>query len=110
MIIKDTQWEKCNKCGSRRAVSREAYGCDVCKKELAIGEQLDLSMIRENDGEVIVYNLCSWPCVFEKLSRIKPNNYIELPCIGNQGTDEFFTAIKEWKTGVTPKTDAVHRA
>jgi hypothetical protein len=101
MKLRERKYSKCKTCGqSLKIIIEEAYGCDVCKKEINLEEKspyLDLTVFH-NDGTTESYQLCSWVCCLRKLKEVKTDYFVSMPMLhfderGPTGARAFFKAI-----------------
>lgn len=85
MIIKKQEFKTCSKCGNRKMVSGEKYGCDSCKKPIDFNkspeesEHLRITIFYRNSDNTKNLHFCSWECAFQKLMTIKRGDFISMP-------------------------------
>jgi len=110
MIIKEAKWRKCSSCGTNiERISDEEYGCDECKKPIAIAvegkrhhDYLQVTIFQNPAHSTSSYRqFCSWKCTLRNLRKVKCNYFISLPClqfekdaVPGQRVKDFFKAIK----------------
>lgn len=116
MIIKERRYKKCSKCGARKFVAEEVYGCDVCKKQIDITDSvsyLHFTVFRQS-GDTEHLHLCSWDCVLEKLSTLESDYFVDLPYLYFDGTrpdrEDFFKAMQKFcEGGNMPRSNRLGR-
>jgi hypothetical protein len=83
MIIKERKYEPCPKCGSRKLISDDEYGCDYCKNQIDLSkpdsDYLRLTVFKKKQEHPDEYHFCSWNCVFKKLKMLETDDFISLP-------------------------------
>jgi|GEM_PF-2079667 len=85
MIIKKQEFKTCSKCGNRKMVSGEEYGCDICKKPIDFNkppdecEHLSMTIFYRKSDNAKDLHFCSWECAFQRLMTIKKGDFISLP-------------------------------
>ena len=106
MIIKKSQFKKCPKCGNRKLVSDEEYGCDGCGTPIEPynGEEEYLHFQVFNHGKgTKQLHCCSWGCVFIALKKQKSDYFISLPYVSfdmknpKMQSKEFWKAVRKLK-------------
>jgi len=105
MIIKENEFEECPKCGTRKLIKDEEYGCDTCKTNIHYlsgndeREYLEITIFH-HDNDTDRLHFCSWACLFEKLKTLKTDYFISLPYlmfdsnVKSLGVEGFWEAIK----------------
>ena len=90
MIIREAQWEACGECGTRKCVSSNVYGCDVCEKEFTKDDPYLRAAVFVNPGSCDTTDaaLCSWACFFKWTTTVKGDYFISLPYIQMDTDDE----------------------
>lgn len=101
MIIKERKYRTCKRCGSRKMVKDEEYGCDNCKKPIDLTDRstyLSVDLFQQQ-GETSHVHLCSWECVLGFILYAESDYFITLPYIHCDRThpdrEDFFAAIKK---------------
>lgn len=92
MKLKEIIWETCSKCGSRKIIQEESYGCDECKiciddglnpKQNKYPEVLVLTVFwKKAVKETIDFHYCSWKCLAKALKKVikkKNIDFFSLP-------------------------------
>ena len=106
MILRETIYETCEKCGTRRHVADAQHGCDQCGKVIPRGDYpLNFTVFRHELGDTTEYYCCSWSCTLALLKTVLESggefSFISLPTIDGKdmGTGktgaEFLAAMRE---------------
>jgi len=83
MLLKREKWQECPTCNRReKIISKAVYGCDNCKKEFT-EHNLEVKVFHQKTDDVEHLQFCCWKCVLEFLSKIKTNNFVDLPPYSN---------------------------
>lgn len=108
MKIKETTYSACGECGTRKRLTDDAYGCDVCKKpisyEITGKHHQHLRATVFNEGkESRDLEFCSWACCLRGLKKVKSDYFVSLPYLlydekqkGIRAKD-FFDAVRAFK-------------
>ena len=101
MLLKDRVWNVCECCGTPTTLASETeYGCDECGKAIE-EDYLRVGVFFKNNTNQELH-LCSWKCVFEKLSRIDTYHFIDLPMLAfdeelyGQRSVDFWDAVRDF--------------
>jgi hypothetical protein len=102
-VIKEQEWKECKKCGSRKLIKHEEYGCDNCKKPINTLWDKDKDYLKidvfRHELETEQKTFCCWKCALEYLSTVESDYFVSLPYISFDNatpgcTDkDFFEAI-----------------
>jgi hypothetical protein len=105
MKIKEAEFHSCPTCSSRKRVSEEEYGCDVCKKPInnreldPKGNRMYLqAQVFSNRGNSSAEQMefCSWKCALKGLSKVKTDYFVSMPYLHYDETQKGIRASDFW--------------
>lgn len=101
-ILRQAEFDKCGECGTRKRISEEQRGCDVCKKVFGEDESyLSADIFRRDSEGSERIDCCSWSCALKGIASIKTDYFVSLPYLHfdedtakGQRASDFFAAIR----------------